>query len=97
MVRTRSTTVEWAPQPSEGLSSARGKDGQWAPGVGARFWVGARYASLGGPEWGTEAQFGYFIFLFFFRIFTFPLSISKLNLNFEFEFKHVLNLFLIIL
>jgi hypothetical protein len=32
---------------------------------------GARYASLGGPEWGTEAQFGYFSF-FFFHIFLSP-------------------------
>jgi hypothetical protein len=72
IVRTRSTTVEWAPQPSEGLRSVRGKAGQWALGVSARFWVGARYASLGGPEWGTEAQFGYFIFLFFFHIFLSP-------------------------
>jgi hypothetical protein len=41
---------------------------------------GARYASLGGPEWGTEAQF---VYSFFYFSFTF----SFLHFQVKFEFR----------
>jgi hypothetical protein len=83
------------PRLSEGLSSARGRAGQWALGVGARFWVVRGMLLLVGQNGVQRPSLG--TSLFFIFLSHFPFSISKLNLNFEFEFKHVINLFLIIL
>jgi hypothetical protein len=73
------------------LSSVRGRAGQWALGVGARFWVVRGMLLLVGQNGVPRPSLGTSLFSHF------PFSISKLNLNFEFEFKHVINLFLIIL
>jgi hypothetical protein len=79
---TRSTAVEWAPQPSEGLSSARGRAGQWAPGVGvaARRWAAREYTR----RWAKMVVVGPWSLLSFLYFILYPIfSISK----FKFEFK----------
>jgi hypothetical protein len=78
--RTRSTAVEWAPQPSEGLSSARGRAGQWAPGVGAaaRRWAAREYTR----RWAKMVVVGPWSLYPFSILFSIPFSLfPSLNLN----------------